>query len=74
MEVHTSGLAGILTYPSHGGSLEGNGCAPLEGRFSYPLHLGARLGGKAGAGAGAPTEKEKVSSRTINHVPFLVLL
>jgi len=54
LEAGPSCLGGRLTYPSHEGSLEGNGSAPLEGRFSYPLTLeGARLGGKAGAGAGA---------------------
>ena len=62
-------LAGRLTYPSHEGSLEGNGSAPLEGRFSYPLTLGGgRLGGKAGAGVHAPVEIERVSSRALNHV------
>ena len=68
-------FAGRLTYPSDEGSLEGNISAPLEGRFSYPLILeGARLGGKAGAGGGVPMEREKVSSRTINHVQCPVLL
>lgn len=71
LEAGLSCLAGRLTYPSHEGPLEGNGSAPLEGRFSYPLTFdGVRLGGKAGA----PMEIEKVSSRTINHVQCPVLL
>jgi len=60
LEAGLSCLAGRLAYPSHEGFLEGNGSAPLEGRFSYPLTLDVgRLGGKAGAGAGAPMEIEK---------------
>ena len=70
MEAGPSCLAGRLTYPSHERSLEGNGSAPLEGRFSYPLTLeGVRLGGKAGAAM----EIEMVSSRTINHVQSPVI-
>jgi len=64
LEADSSGLAGRLTYPSDEGCLEGNGSAPLEGRFSYPWPLeGGRLGGKAGA----PTEIEKISSK-MDHV------
>ena len=75
LEAGLSCFAGRLTYPSEEGSLEGNISAPLEGRFSYPLILeGVRLGGKAGAGASAPMEIEKISSRTIHHVQCPVLL